>query len=102
MQKYSNEKCSELIQQWKASGKSSSAFCTEKGINKYTFQYWKERERKALRNMNMVEITRPVNAVFCETSSILIEAGAFRITLPASTGQAGLEAILRTLRNITC
>jgi len=102
MQKYSNEKCSELIQKWKASGKSSSAFCTENEINKYTFQYWKEREKKALRNMNMVEITRPVNDIICENASILIEAGTLRITLPASIGQAGIEAIIRTIWNIAC
>lgn len=102
MQKYSNEKRRELLQQWKASGKNSSTFCLENGINKYTFQYWKEREKKDLQNTNLVEITRPINAVLCETSSILIEVGAFRITLPASTGQAGLEAILRSLRNIAC
>jgi len=102
MQKYSNEKRSELIKQWKASGKSSSVFCTENGINKNTFQYWKERERKSERSIGMIEITRPVNNIICENTSIHIEAGAFRITLPASTGQAGIEAILRTLWNIAC
>jgi hypothetical protein len=102
MQKYSKENRRDLLQQWRESGKSGSAFCAENGICRNTFQNWKKREPEDLPSGGLVEITRPVTAVMCETVSILIEVGAFRITIPARTGQVEIEVILRALRDIAC
>jgi len=100
MQKYSSDIRESYIQEWKNSGKGVLAFCTEKAINKNTFQYWLKREKQAKRK-GFVEISKKAHHVLFE-KGISIEAGKIKVTLPSGNSKEELETVITILWSLVC
>jgi transposase-like protein len=91
---YSKEEKALLLEGWKESGKSISAYVKEKGLVRWTFTKWLKAERNA--GQCFVEVPRHTMPAWvmqpaAHVPEILIESGGVKIHIPLVPG--GLRAV---------
>ena len=91
---YSTEERTKLLEGWRESGKSISAYAKEKGLVRWTFTKWLKAEREA--NSGFVEVPAKALSVEC-SQEILIEKGDVKIHLPLTIGGMELRTIIDAL-----
>jgi transposase-like protein len=93
---YSKEEKARLLEDWKQSGKSISAYVRENGLVRWTFTKWIKAEREA--QQCFVEVPRyaPVPAMQAglQGPEILIENGNIKIHIPLAIGSSGLRMVM--------
>jgi len=87
------------LKTWKSSGLSASRYCIENGINKNSFRYWIDKDRKKLSKAKSfiklnIQKTMPVN----ESNKISLKYGSYEIFIPTFFDKAGLNRILDVLQ----
>jgi len=92
---YSKEERAKLLEGWKHSGKSISAYVKEKGIVRWTFTKWLKAEREG--KSGFVEVPAAVLKPIAHVPEILIEKGDVRIHIPLGTGCGELRAVMEVL-----
>ena len=93
--KYSREEKAKLLEGWRESGKSISAYAKEKGLVRWTFTKWLKAERDE--KSGFVEVPAAVVKAVPQAAEILIEKGEVKIHLPLAIGGAELRAIITAL-----
>ena len=80
--KFSTEEKARLLEEWRRSGKSISAYVREKGLVRWTFTKWLKAERET--GPCFVEVAAPVMAPWVQAApqEILIEKGEIKIHIP--------------------
>ena len=92
---YSREEKVRLLEGWKRSGKSISAYVKEKGLVRWTFTKWIKADREGERCF--VEVPAPVVHPVMQVPELLIEKGAIKIHIPLVIGKSELSAIMEGL-----
>ena len=93
--KFSKEEKVRLLEGWRQSGKSISAYVRENGLVRWTFTKWLKAERDT--KPCFVEIPAAVSAAWPGAPEILIEKGNLKIHLPLAVGDGGLCAVVESL-----
>jgi hypothetical protein len=100
--KFREEEKARLLEGWRESGKSISAYVREQGLVRWTFTKWIKESREA--DPCFVEVSRhtmlrqgmpPV--VQAHVPEILIENGGTRIHIPLAIGVSELRAVMEGL-----
>ena len=96
--KFSTEEKARLLEDWKQSGKSVSAYARENGLARWTFTKWLKAERES--EPCFVEVQAPVTvpAVAAPPQEILIEKGEIKIHIPLCVWAEGSAAVMEGLR----
>ena len=81
---FSKEEKAKLLEGWKQSGKSISAYVKEKGLVRWTFTKWLKAERDS--ESCFVEIPAHVLESAPHVPEILIEKGGLKIHIPLGMG----------------
>jgi transposase-like protein len=96
---YSKEEKAILLEEWRESGKSISAYVKEKGLVRWTFHKWLKAERAG--TPCFVEVTTQAIAPLTCKPEIRIEKGGIKIHIPLSVWveypsiiAEGLKAVL--------
>jgi len=92
---YSREEKAKLLEGWRRSGKSISAYVKEKGLVRWTFTKWLKAERDL--KSSFVEVPAAVMKTMQQVPQILIEKGDVRIHIPLGTGSGELRAVMEWL-----
>jgi len=92
---YSKEEKTKLLEEWRQSGKSISAYVKEKGIVRWTFTKWLKAEREG--KSGFVEVTAAVEKAIPQAGEILIEKGEVKIHIPLTIGSMELRTIIDVL-----
>jgi transposase-like protein len=92
---YSREEKAKLLEGWRRSGKSISAYVKEKGLVRWTFTKWLKAERDA--KSGFVEVPAAVLKPTEQAPQILIEKGDVKIHIPLGTGCGELRAVMEWL-----
>jgi len=92
---YSKEEKTKLLEEWRQSGKSISAYVKEKGIVRWTFTKWLKAEREG--KSGFVEVPAAVVKAIPQAAEILIEKGGVKIHIPLTIGGTELRAIIDVL-----
>jgi transposase-like protein len=92
---YSAEEKAELLEGWRLSGKSISAYVKEKGLVRWTFTKWIKAERET--KSCFVEVPAHVLKPVPHLPEILIEKGDIKIHVPLGMGGGGLRAVMEGL-----
>ena len=85
------------VERWKESGLSVNKYCLENGINKSTFRYWIERDRKKTKSGSFVKVTIPKLLPEKDVPAIILKYGAYEIKLPFAFEESELNRILNLL-----
>jgi hypothetical protein len=93
--KLSSEEKGRLLEGWKQSGKSISAYVREKGLVRWTFTKWLKAERES--KPCFVEIPAGAVQPTAGALEILIEKGDVKIHIPLAVGDGGLRAVIESL-----
>jgi len=93
--KYSREEKAKLLEGWRESGKSISAYAKEKGLVRWTFTKWLKAEREE--KSGFVEVPAAVVQAIPQAAEILIEKGEVKIHIPLAIGGTELRAIIEVL-----
>ena len=98
--KYSIDEKLQIVEAYKASGKSQVAFALENGINKSTLASWIQSqsrmdERQATESTGFVKISPSV--VKLSTQSITIRKLGLEIDFPLATDMSLLKSIIQVL-----
>ena len=70
---YSKEEKTKLLEEWRQSGKSISAYAKEKGLVRWTFTKWLKAEREG--KPGFVEVPAAVVKAIPQEGEILVEKG---------------------------
>jgi len=92
---YSKEEKAKLLEGWKRSGKSISAYVKEKGLVRWTFTKWLKAERDS--KFRFVEVPAAVLKTTAPVPQILIEKGDVKIHIPLGTCSGELRAVMEWL-----
>jgi transposase-like protein len=92
---YSREERAKLLEGWRESGKSISAYVKEKGLVRWTFTKWLKAERE--KKSGFVEVPAAVVKAIPQAAEILIEKGEVKIHLPLTIGGTELRTIIDVL-----
>ena len=94
--KFSKEEKARLLEGWKQSGKSISAYVRENGLVRWTFTKW----LKAQRDTKPCFVEVPVTALqpTPHAPEILIEKGDVKIHIPLAIGPSELRSVIEGLR----
>jgi transposase-like protein len=92
---YSAEEKAELLENWRLSGKTISAYVKEKGLVRWTFTKWIKAERDS--KSGFVEVPVHVLKPVPRLPEILIEKGDIRIHIPLGMDHRGLQAVMKGL-----
>jgi transposase-like protein len=92
---YSREERAKLLDDWRESGKSISAYVKEKGIVRWTFTKWLKAEREG--KSGFVEVPTAVVKAIPQDAEILIEKGEIKIHIPLTIGGTELRTIIEVL-----
>ena len=95
---YSKEEKANLLEGWKASGKSISAYVKDKGLARWTFHKWLKADRTG--NPCFVEVAAPVTQPATYAPELLIEKGDIKIHIPLMVGSRELQTVIEGLRVI--
>lgn len=85
------------VERWKESRQSINKYCLENGINKSTFRYWIEGDRKKTKSGSFVKLTIPKQLPVKNVPAIILKYGAYEIRLPFYFEEAELNRILDLL-----
>ena len=91
--KFSKEEKARLLEDWKQSGKSISAYVRENGLVRWTFTKW----LKAERDHAFVQVPAKVVKQTLQAPEILIEKGDVKIHIPLTGGTGVLRAVFESL-----
>lgn len=94
-----------LVFEWRASGKSSTAWCKKNGIHTNTFSGWKNRLEKLEHNSACITPkTKFIELKNCELSEsgISLECNEIKIHLKTQFDFSTLKQCLEVLRGMTC
>jgi len=93
---FSKEEKARLLEDWRRSGKSISAYVRENGLVRWTFTKWLKAERDT--KQCFVEV--PVGALrpTAQAPEILIENGDVKIHIPLAIGSSELRTVMEGLR----
>jgi hypothetical protein len=106
---YSAKEKTKLLEGWRRSGKSISAYVREKGLVRWTFTKWLKAERDAEPDEKSGFVEVPAAALnpmahasrILQSSrhvqEILIEKGDVKIHIPLGTGSGELRAVMEWL-----
>jgi len=106
---YSKEEKAKLLEGWRRSGKSISAYVKEKGLVRWTFTRWLKAERDVEPDAKSGFVEIPAAAlnsmahtqrIFQSTrhvQEILIEKGDVKIHIPLGAGNGELRAVMEWL-----
>jgi transposase-like protein len=92
---YSKEERAKLLEGWRKSGKSISAYVKEKGLVRWTFTKWLKAERSL--KSRLVEVSARVVETTLEAPEILVEKGDVRVHIPLGMGCVELRAVMEGL-----
>ena len=92
---FSKEEKARLLEGWKQSGKSISAFVRENGLVRWTFAKWLKAEKDS--KPCFVEIPAAAMKPPPQAPEILIEKGDVKIHIPLAIGSSGLRAVMEGL-----
>jgi transposase-like protein len=92
---YSREEKAKLLEGWRESGKSISAYVKEKGIVRWTFTKWLKAEREG--KSGFVEVSAAALELIAQEPEILIEKGDVKIHIPLGSGSGELRAVMEGL-----
>ena len=100
--KFSTEERARLLEGWRESGKSISAYVRENGLVRWTFTKWLKAERES--KPCFVEVEAPVMAPTIPEGprEILIEKGEIKIHIPLCVWAEGSGAVMEGLRGALC
>jgi len=101
MKRYSEEKKSMWLQDWRESGKSAWAYAKENGLNTQTLINWTKKER--VTDPYFVEVSLPVAKPPPQTANSLeirIEKGDVKIHIPLCIGCNELRSIMEGLGGV--
>ena len=92
---YSREEKARILEGWKRSGKSISAYVREKGLVRWTFTKWlkADREGEACFVEVPVQLLQPTQPA----AELLIEKGDIKIHIPLVIGGRELRAVIEGL-----
>ena len=86
------------VERWKESGLSVNKYCIENGINKNSFRYWIERDKKNLKSEKFIKLTIPKPSISGkEAHTIILKYGEYEIKLPLAFEESELNRILNLL-----
>jgi len=91
------------VEDWKKSGLSISKYCMENGINKSTFRYWIDRDKKKQSGNKLVrlKVDKPISEK--EDYGFLVKYGKYEIEIPATFDKSGLSIIFDILEErVSC
>jgi len=96
--KFSTEEKARLLEDWKQSGKSISAYARENGLARRTFTKWLKAERET--GPCFVEVAAPAKAqaAHAPPQEIRIEKGGIEIHVPLYVWAEGSAAVMEGLR----
>ena len=96
--RFNTEARGKILEDWRRSGKSISAYVRENGLVRWTFTKWLKAERES--KPCFVEVAAPVMAPWVQAApqEILIEKGEIRIHIPLSVWAEGSGAVMEGLR----
>jgi len=92
---YSTEEKARLLEGWKESGMSISAFVRENGLVRWTFHKWIKAARDL--QQSFVEVSAQVMQPVTAAPEILIEKGGVRIHIPLGLGIGELRSVMEGL-----
>jgi len=92
---YSSEEKAKLLEGWRRSGKSISAYVREKGLVRWTFTKWIKAERDM--KSGMVEVSAQVVKTTMHMPEILVEKGEIKIHIPLVIGINELREVMEGL-----
>jgi hypothetical protein len=92
---YSKDEKAALLEGWRHSGKSISAYVNEKGLVRWTFTKWIKAERDL--KSRLVEVPARVVKTALRMPEILVERGDVRIHIPSGIGCDELRAVMEGL-----
>jgi hypothetical protein len=84
----------EMIDRWKASGKSISSFCKEENIPYFTFLYWRDKLFKKNNRSGFVKIKPSVSHKLKDTTCEIIFTNGNRLNFPVPPEASYLKALL--------
>ena len=96
--KFSREEKARLLEGWRRSGKSISAYARENGLVRWTFTKWLKAERGA--KPCFVEIPARAVQTTGHAQEILIEKGEIKIHIPLCVWAEGSGAVMEGLRRV--
>jgi hypothetical protein len=93
------EKWLRHLEAWKVSGLSANKYCIENGINKNSFRYWIDRDKKkATKNQSFIKLRIPKKLPANESNEFSLRYGSFKIMIPSSFDKSDLNRILDILQ----
>jgi transposase-like protein len=92
---YSKEEKAALLEGWRQSGKSISAYVKERGLVRWTFHKWLKAERGL--KTGLVEVPARVVRTTVQMAEILVEKGDVRVHIPLGAGSVELRAVMEGL-----
>ena len=92
---YSEEEKAKLLEGWRQSGKSISAYVKENGLVRWTFTKWLKAERNA--EQSFVEIPAQLLPPLNQAQEILVEKGDIKIHIPLVLESGQLRAVMEGL-----
>ena len=84
----------EMINRWKASGKSISSFCKEENIPYFTFLYWRDKLVKKNNRSGFVKIKAIVSPKMKDTTCEIIFTNGNRLSFSVSPEAPYLKTLL--------
>ena len=86
------------VERWKDSGLSINKYSIENGINKSSFRYWIERDKKKnAKSEKFVKLTIPKPLSEEESRTIILKYGEYEIKIPFAFEESELNRILNLL-----
>jgi hypothetical protein len=86
------------VERWKECGLSVNKYCIENGINKSSFRYWIERDKKKnAKSGKFIKLTIPKPLSGKEERTIILKYGVYEIKLPFAFEESELNRILNLL-----
>ena len=95
---YSKEEKAKLLEGWRASGASISAYVKEKGLVRWTFTKWLKADRKG--KASFVEVPAPAIPAVTHRREIVIEKGEVKIHIPLLLVGGELRSVIEGLEAI--
>jgi len=92
---FSKEEKARILERWRQSGKSISAYVKENGLIRWTFTKWLKAEREE--KPCFVEVPAQVLQPPLQMAEIVIEKGDIKIHVPLGIGREGLRSVMEGL-----
>jgi len=86
------------LELWKESGLAANRYCIENGINKNSFRYWIDRDRRKIKTKKCfvkLDVKKPLSVI--ESKNISLKYGSFEIKIPTAFNKSDLGSLLEVL-----